>query len=203
MTDATVKGLGPSQKYDGSDLRILIVHARWNEAIISPLVQGCISAIESHGVKRDNIVVETVPGSYELPMACSRMIAASQVQASATATDLMGASSLLDSTTTATSSTTTKSSGPFAAVIAIGVLIKGSTMHFEYISEAVTSGIMRVQLDTGVPVIYGVLNCLTEEQALQRAGVGREQKGHNHGQDWGNAAVELGYKTKMWSSGKI
>ncbi|KAK4050226.1 lumazine synthase [Microbotryomycetes sp. JL201] len=199
--DATVKGLGPSQKYDGTDLRILIVHARWNEAIISPLVQGAIEAIQSHGVKRDNIVIETVPGSYELPMACSRMIAASQVQASANATDLMGASTLLDPSSTSAQSSS--NSGPFAAVIAIGVLIKGSTMHFEYISEAVTSGIMRVQLDTGVPVIYGVLNCLTEEQALQRAGVGRETKGHNHGQDWGNAAVELGYKTKQWASGKI
>ncbi|KAM0786274.1 hypothetical protein ACM66B_001754 [Microbotryomycetes sp. NB124-2] len=200
--DATVKGLGPSQKYDGSDLRILIVHARWNDAIIAPLVRGAVEAIESHGVKRSNIVIETVPGSYELPMACSRMIAASQVQASANATDLMGASALLDPATTS-SATQQSSSGPFAAVIAIGVLIKGSTMHFEYISEAVTSGIMRVQLDTGVPVIYGVLNCLTEEQALQRAGVGRETKGHNHGEDWGNAAVELGFKTKQWASGRI
>ena len=51
---------------------------------------------------------------------------------------------------------------------------------------------MRVQLDTGTPVIYGVLNCLTEEQAMQRAGVGRETQGHNHGIDWGQAAVELG-----------
>lgn len=168
------------------------------------------------GVKRENIVVETVPGSYELPTACARfvffpaslshrslrveerLIAASQIQASATASDLMGASSLLDSATT-----TQKSKGPFNAAIAIGVLIKGSTMHFEYISQAVTDGIMRVQLDTGVPVIYGVLNCLEEEQALQRAGVGRQTKGHNHGEDWGAAAVELGVKTKRWAEGNI
>lgn len=58
-------------------------------------------------------------------------------------------------------------------------------------------------MDTGTPVIYGVLNCLTEEQALQRAGVGRETKGHCHGIDWGNAAVELGVKTRRWAEGKI
>lgn len=62
---------------------------------------------------------------------------------------------------------------------------------------------MRVQLDSNVPVIYGVLNCLTEEQALQRAGVGREEKGHCHGVDWGNAAVELGSKNAKWAKGVI
>lgn len=93
--------------------------------------------------------------------------------------------------------------GPFSAAIAIGTLIKGSTSHYEYISEAVTHGLMRVQLNTGIPVIYGVLNCFTEEQALQRAGVGKEEPGHNHGIDWGNAAVELGAKTHRWAQGSI
>lgn len=93
--------------------------------------------------------------------------------------------------------------GPFSAAIAIGTLIKGSTSHYEYISEAVTHGLMRVQLDTGIPVIYGVLNCFTEEQALQRAGVGREERGHNHGIDWGNAAVELAVKTTRWAQGVL
>ncbi len=58
-----------------------------------------------------------------------------------------------------------------AAVICIGVLIKGSTMHFEYICEAVTQGITRVGLDTKVPVIFGVLTCLSEDQAKLRAGI--------------------------------
>jgi 6,7-dimethyl-8-ribityllumazine synthase len=117
----------------------------------------------------------------------------------------MGASTLLDdsSAAPAPSSPSSPLKGPFAAAIAIGVLIKGSTQHFEYISDAVSQGIMRVQLDTGVPVIYGVLNCNPDEQALQRAGVGRETKGHNHGEDWGAAAVELGVKTKRWAAGGI
>lgn len=75
------------------------------------------------------------------------------------------------------------------AVICIGVLIKGSTMHFEYISEAVTEGIMSLSLSSGVPVVYGVLNCLTEDQALKRS-TGE----HNHGYDWGRTAVEMALK---------
>lgn len=73
-TDATVKGLAPSTETfaDADSLRILIVHARWNDSVISPLVQGTIDTMVSKGVKRDNIVVETVPGSYELPTACAR-----------------------------------------------------------------------------------------------------------------------------------
>jgi 6,7-dimethyl-8-ribityllumazine synthase len=53
-------------------------------------------------------------------------------------------------------------------------------MHFEYICDAVTHGLMRVQLDTGTPVVFGVLTALTDEQALQRAGIGKgESKGHS------------------------
>lgn len=90
---------------------------------------------------------------------------------------------------------------PFDAVIAIGVLIKGSTMHFEYICDSVSHGLMKVQLDTGVPVIFGVLTALTEEQALERAGL--ENEGHNHGEDWGLAAVEMASQTRRWSEGRF
>eukprot|EP00435_Cladocopium_sp_Y103_P035909 s2150_g9.t1 len=70
-------------------------------------------------------------------------------------------------------------SGKFDGIICIGCLIKGGTMHFEYISEAVTQGIMRLNLDYKRPVIYGILGCLNEEQAKERAGV--DGAGHNSG----------------------
>jgi 6,7-dimethyl-8-ribityllumazine synthase len=91
---------------------------------------------------------------------------------------------------------------PFDAVIAIGVLIKGETMHFEYIADSVSHGLMRVGLDTGVPVIFGLLTVLDETQAMTRAGMIRG-RGHNHAVDWGSAAVELGGKGKKWSQGKL
>ena len=59
-------------------------------------------------------------------------------------------------------------SGTVDAVVCIGLLIKGDTMHFEYLSAATCEGMMQVQLETGVPVIYGVLNCLTTAQAQER-----------------------------------
>jgi 6,7-dimethyl-8-ribityllumazine synthase len=91
---------------------------------------------------------------------------------------------------------------PFDAVIAIGVLIKGETMHFEYIANSVSEGLMRVGLDTGVPVIFGLLTVLSESQAMARAGMAVGEM-HNHGDDWGSAAVELGSKGKQWAQGKL
>lgn len=199
-----IKGTPAATKHDGSNLRIGIVHARWNDAIIQALLEGAIDQLKQSGVSQENIVVQSVPGSFELPFACSKMIAASQVQTNTTttATDLLGSSTnLLDVSSSADPNAPSKT---FDAVIAIGVLIKGSTMHFEYISDAVTHGLMKVQLDTGIPVIFGVLTALTEEQALERAGIASgENKGHNHGVDWASAAVEMGVSAKSWGSGKF
>ena len=57
------------------------------------------------------------------------------------------------------------------AVVALGVVIRGGTPHFEYVCDAVTSGLTRVALDAGKPVGNGVLTCDTEQQALDRAGL--------------------------------
>lgn len=132
---------------------------------------------------------------------CARVIQGSKSGASSTAADLLGAAGLLDSNM---EDQATTSNGPFDAVIAIGVLIKGSTMHFEYICDAVSHGLMKIQLETGTPVIFGVLTALTDDQALERAGIGRkENKGHNHGIDWGHAAVEMGSKAREWGTGNF
>lgn len=72
------------------------------------------------------------------------------------------------------------------AVVCLGSLIKGETMHFEYIAEAVTSGIMKLNLETGVPVVFGVLTCLNESQAIERSS-GKL----NNGYEWGMVAVEM------------
>lgn len=80
-------------------------------------------------------------------------------------------------------------SGTVDAIICTGVLIKGETLHFEYISDSVTRGIMDVSLGTNCPVVYGVLNCLNEEQVVKRSSNGNG--GHNHGEDWGKTAVEM------------
>eukprot|EP00941_MAST-03F_sp_MAST-3F-sp1_P001147 g1147.t1 len=147
----------------GTGMRIGIVCSRWNKTVIDSLVKGCREELQRLKVRTDDIVTVQVPGSYELPMGAKRMIDMHHLEKK-----------------------------PLDAVIAIGCLIKGETMHFEYIAEAVTQGIMKLSLDSGIPVIFGVLACLTEEQATLRAGIDvGEKKGHNHGIDWGNAAVEM------------
>ena len=57
------------------------------------------------------------------------------------------------------------------AVVALGVVIRGETPHFEYVCDSVTQGLTRVALDASTPVANGVLTCNTEEQALARAGL--------------------------------
>jgi 6,7-dimethyl-8-ribityllumazine synthase len=70
-------------------------------------------------------------------------------------------------------------SAGFDAVVALGVIIRGGTPHFEYVCDAATSGLSRVALDTGVPIGFGLLTCDDEAQALDRAGLpgSHEDKG--------------------------
>ena len=68
----------------------------------------------------------------------------------------------------------------YDAVVALGVVIRGGTPHFDYVCQGVTHGLTQVSVDTGVPVGFGVLTCDNEEQAVDRAGLegSNEDKGH-------------------------
>jgi 6,7-dimethyl-8-ribityllumazine synthase len=68
-------------------------------------------------------------------------------------------------------------SGRFAAVIAFGCVIRGDTAHFDFVAGECARGLARVALDTGVPVMFGVLTVETAEQAIQRAAVRAGNKG--------------------------
>ncbi|MBM4072856.1 MAG: 6,7-dimethyl-8-ribityllumazine synthase [Planctomycetes bacterium] len=78
-------------------------------------------------------------------------------------------------------------SGKYAAIICLGAVIRGDTDHYDYVASGAATGIAQVALKTGVPVIFGVLTCDTEEQALDRAG-GKEG---NKGFDAALAAIEM------------
>ena len=77
--------------------------------------------------------------------------------------------------------------GRFAAIVCVGVVIKGATPHFEYVSAAAAQGITHAALATGVPISFGVITALTEEQAWERAGgsVG------NRGKEAALASIEM------------
>ena len=79
------------------------------------------------------------------------------------------------------------SSGKYDAVICLGTIIRGQTPHFEYIAGEVTKGIAQAGMQTGVPVVYGIVTADTLEQAIDRAGV----KLGNKGFEAAMSAVEL------------
>lgn len=134
------KNLSESSAFEISkveDFRIGIVVSEWNDNITTNLKDGALSALLEHGVKKEQIKVCSVPGSFELPTGAMMMFDADES---------------LD------------------AVICLGCVIQGETRHFEFISQAVAQGIMKVALDYGSPVIFGVLTCDTMDQAIDRSG---------------------------------
>ncbi len=78
-------------------------------------------------------------------------------------------------------------SGKFDAVVCLGTVIRGQTPHFEYVAGEVTKGIAQAAMESGVPVLYGIVTADTLEQAIDRAGV----KAGNKGFEAAMAAVEL------------
>jgi 6,7-dimethyl-8-ribityllumazine synthase len=77
----------------------------------------------------------------------------------------------------------------YAGIIALGCVIRGDTAHFDYVCSATTDGVLRVQLDHGVPIGFGLITCDTLAQAEARAQLGAG--GHNVGADAAAAALEL------------
>ncbi len=78
-------------------------------------------------------------------------------------------------------------SGKFDAIICLGAVIRGSTPHFEYIASEVSKGIARISLNTGIPVIFGIITADSLEQAIERAGT----KMGNKGFDAAVSAIEV------------
>lgn len=81
----------------------------------------------------------------------------------------------------------------FDAVICLGAVIRGSTPHFDYVASEMSKGIAKVSLDTGIPIIFGVLTTESIEQAIERAGT----KAGNKGYDAGMSAIEMANLLKV------
>nr|MBF0221774.1 6,7-dimethyl-8-ribityllumazine synthase [Desulfobulbaceae bacterium] len=75
----------------------------------------------------------------------------------------------------------------YDAIICLGAVIRGATPHFDYVSSEVAKGVAQVGMDSGLPVIFGVLTTDTVEQAIERAGT----KAGNKGSDCASAAIEM------------
>jgi 6,7-dimethyl-8-ribityllumazine synthase len=132
---------------------VAIVAARFNDFIVSRLIEGALDGLTRHGIASDRITVVRTPGAFEIPLITDRLA----------------------------------KTGKFAAVIALGAVIRGSTPHFDYVCSEVAKGCSASMLASGVPVIFGVLTTDTIEQAIERAGT----KAGNKGFDAALGAVEM------------
>jgi 6,7-dimethyl-8-ribityllumazine synthase len=129
---------------EAAGLRVAVVAASWHAEVMRGLRDGARRALAEAGVV--DVLEITVPGTFELPVAASRLAAGGGVD----------------------------------AVVALGVVVRGGTPHFEYVCDAATSGLTQVAVRTGVPVGFGVLTCDTDEQAYERSGLpgSKEDKGY-------------------------
>ncbi len=132
--------------------RIALLASRFNDLVVSRLVEGAHDALLRHGIDDDDLSLVRVPGAFELPLAADKLAA----------------------------------SGRFAAIVALGCVIRGDTAHFDYVAGGSANGLMQVALDHGLPVGFGVLTVDTLEQALDRAG----GKAGNKGADAAMAVIE-------------
>ncbi len=142
----------PPSDLDGSGLRIGVVRAEWNSAIVDRLTEGSARGLVE--MNADLVGPVSVPGCFELPLAC-RVLALS---------------------------------GNVDAVVATGVVIRGETTHYELVSNAAASGIQAVQLETGMPIAFGLLTVESVEQALERS---QGEGGHNVGEEAAVVAVQM------------
>lgn len=136
-----------------SGMKIGIVAGRFNEFIVSKLIEGARDALLRHDVKEENIDLCWVPGSFEIPVAAKRMA----------------------------------ESKKYDAIIALGAVIRGSTSHYDYVCAEVSKGCAQVSLNTGLPVMFGILTTDTIQQAIERAGT----KAGNKGYDCAMGAIEM------------
>lgn len=141
----SVKEFLPSD--DGTGLRVVVVAAQWNETIVRRLLDGALGTLRARGVADDDVEVWWVPGSFELPDAAAQAA-------------LWGRRS----------GERGGSAREFHAVVALGCVIRGETEHFRLVADAAARGLSRVALDTGVPVLDGVLAVENVAQAEARSG---------------------------------
>jgi 6,7-dimethyl-8-ribityllumazine synthase len=137
--------------------RIVLVATRFNHFIVDKLVEGAHDALVRHGADAANITLIRVPGAWELPLAAQR------------AAQSKPAGKKLD------------------AIVALAAVIRGATPHFDVIVAEASKGLAHVQMESGVPVGFGVLTTDTIEQAIERAGT----KAGNKGFDAAVAAIEM------------
>lgn len=152
----------PQPVLDGSGLRVAVLCGRFNDAITLRLLDGVRRAAAQVGIAEGDLVVEWVPGAFEIPFASKRVALSGRVD----------------------------------AMVCLGAVIRGETSHYDFVAGECARGIQDVQLEVGIPVIFGVLTTEDVAQAEARsAGPGE----HNVGEECVRTAVEMVGLRRRWS----
>ena len=122
----------PALRVEGRGRRIAVIASSWHARVMDALVSNAVDTLTAAGAE---VTVVRVPGTFELPVACTRL------------------------------------APRFDGLVALGVVVRGGTPHFDYVCSGATLGITEVMVRTGVPIGFGVLTCDTDQQALDRAGL--------------------------------
>ena len=156
------EGKSIEENLDARGLKFAVVCSRFNSFVTDRLLEGALDALKRAGAGDDrSIEVVKVPGAWELPLA-AKTLAERKTGALEKAPD---------------------------AIIALGAVIRGDTPHFDYVAGQAAAGLAAVQLESGIPVAFGLLTTNTAQQATDRAG----GKDGNKGYDAAMTAIEMAH----------
>ncbi len=137
---------------DTESLHFALVLGRFNDLVMTRLLQGCLDALTRHGVKESHIDQAWVPGCFEIPLVARELAI----------------------------------TGHYDAVICLGAIIRGDTPHYDYVAGEAAKGIAAAGLQTGVPIVFGIITADNMQQALERAGIKS-----NKGWDYAMNGIEM------------
>ena len=120
-------------------MRVAIVAAEFNKEYADSLLQHTKNELVKCGGEENNIDIVRVPGAFELPFACKRVMETKK----------------------------------YDVIIALGVVIRGETIHFELVANEAARGIMRLNTEGKIPIIFGILACENETQVKKRLKLGK------------------------------
>lgn len=141
-------------------MRLAIVVSDFNAEITSRLLEGALTVLQERGVRRGEVEVLRVPGTFEIPLAAKKLAQTKK----------------------------------WDAIVALGCVIRGETVHFDVICNTTASSLQSLSLETGVPILCGIVMAEDWEQALERSG-GRVA---NRGKEAALAALQMTEVLKTW-----
>lgn len=170
----------PGAPLEGAGLVVAVLATRWYPEVLTRLLEAARRTLLQHGVAAADIGEVEVPGAYELPQAAAWVARHGAPTADGRRR-------------------------PVDAIVALGCVLRGETPHFDLVARAAGDGLLRVALDTGVPVGLGVITADTAAQAEARSqpldGRAAGTKGGNKGVEAADAALRMAVLRRRLAGG--